>query len=384
MLNFELSEDQQAFRELCRDFAKREIEPLAKAADDEAEFPVGLLKRAAGAGLLGLAAPVELGGGGAGAVEEVIFAEECAKVDPNLAVALIVEGCLAPSLLWNFGTEEQRQAYVVPVLAGEKVLALAVTEPNAGSDVAAAKTAAVRADADTWVLSGEKCFISLATYASHLVVLAQTDPTQGIDGMRFFVVDTSSPGVEITKMDMWANRGAPTTQVFLHDVEVPEGNRIDAGFRSVMEMFNKERILVAARWLGHAQHAFEWALSYATTREQFGKRIGDFQSVAFQLADAKVDIESARWLVYHAAWKWDQGVPVKDLVMDASACKLHATQMVHRVTQLALHIGGGWALVKDELPAAQMAIDAFIAPVTVGSWEIQKRIIARQLGLRTE
>ncbi|MBX6378846.1 MAG: acyl-CoA dehydrogenase family protein, partial [Clostridia bacterium] len=294
-----------------------------------------------------------------------------------------LEGCLPPSLLWNFGSEVQKQKYLVPVLRGEQVVALGVTEPTAGNDVRGIRTTA-RRDGDEWVLNGEKCFITLANYAAFVLVLAYVDRSKGTDGMSFFIVETDRPGFRCHKMDMWANRPAPTTQLFLDDVRVPEANRLDAGFREIMLTFNKERILVAARWLGHAQHAFEWALQYAKERQQFGKPIGHFQSIAFQLADAKVDIEASRWLTYHAAWRWDQGLPVKELIADVSVAKLHATQTAYRVTQTALHIAGGWGLVKGVLPAMRMAIDALVAPVTVGSFEIQKRILARQLGLECE
>ncbi|QSR32207.1 acyl-CoA dehydrogenase [Nocardioides sp. S5] len=384
MLSFSLNPDQEEMRKVAAEFARREIEPRWREADEKAEFPLELLSLAYEQGLMGIAAPTSLGGLGLGATEEVIFTEEMAKVNPNLAVGLILQGSLAPSILWNFASQEQQQEFVPPVLRGEKILAMAITEPTAGSDVSNVRTTARRNGPDTWLLSGEKCFITLGEYAQQSLVLARTDEAEGIDGMRFFIVDTDAPGFRVKKMDMWANRPAPTSQLFLQDVEVPESRRLDAGFREIMATFNKERILVAARWLGHSQHAFSWAMEYATTREQFGKRIGDFQSIAFQFADAHVAIEAVRWLTYRAAWMWDEGLPIKDLMLDVSAAKLLSTQTAEKVSQMALHIGGGWGLVKDELPVARMAIDAFIAPVTVGSYEVQKRIIARKLGLRTE
>lgn len=384
MLSFQFTPEQEDMRKVASEFARREIEPRWREADEQAAFPLELLSLAHEQGLMGIAAPPDLGGMGLGAIEEVIFMEEIAKVNPNLAIGLILQGSLAPSILWNFATEEQKQEFVPPVLRGEKVLAMAITEPNAGSDVAGLRTTARREDQDTWVISGEKCFITLGEYAQQALILARTDEAEGIDGMRFFVVDVDSPGFTVRKMNMWANRPAPTSQLFLQNVSVPESRRLDAGFREIMATFNKERILVAARWLGHSQHAFSWAMEYATSREQFGKRIGDFQSIAFQFADSYTAIEAVRWQTYRAAWLWDEGTPIKDLMLDVSVAKLLATQTAERVSQMALHIGGGWGLVKDELPVARMAIDAFIAPVTVGSYEIQKRIIARKLGLRTE
>ncbi len=384
MLNFELTEEQEAFRDLCRRFAEKELAPRVDEAIENAEYPIELLKKAAAMGLLGVAAPVELGGGGAGAIEEVILMEECSRVNPNMGVPFLLEGSIVPSLIWGHGTQEQMQKYVVPMLAGEKLMSIAVTEPNAGSDVANVQTTAVQQEDGSWIINGEKCFITMGIYATWALVLARVGGAPGIDGLRFFIVDTASEGFEVRKMDMWANRPAPTTQMFFTNVRVPDENQLDAGFREVMAAFNKERIMVGARWLGHGQHAFDAALDYAKSREQFGKAIGTYQSIGFRLAEAKVDIEAARWLVYHAAYKWDTGAPAKEIAMDVSVAKFQATKMAERVTLMALHIGGGWGLVKGVLPFAQMAIDAFIAPVTVGSFEVQLRIIARQLGLKTD
>jgi alkylation response protein AidB-like acyl-CoA dehydrogenase len=328
--------------------------------------------------------PEEYGGGGAGTVEELIMMEEFSKVNPNIGVPFLLEGSVVASLIAGWGTPEQKETYLTAMLAAEGVMSIGVTEPNAGSDVANVSTTARRQTDGSWVIDGEKCFITMGIYADWVLTLARVEGEKGIDALRFFIVDTADPGFEVKKMDMWANRPAPTTQMYFRGVRVAPENELDAGFREVMAAFNKERLMVAARWLGHAQHAFDEALAYAQSREQFGKPIGTFQSIGFKLAEAKVDIEAARWLTYRAAWKWDQGATPKEIALDASIAKLHTTKMVERVTLLALHIGGGWGLVKGVLPFAQLAVDAFIAPVTVGSFEIQQRIIARQLGLRVD
>jgi alkylation response protein AidB-like acyl-CoA dehydrogenase len=199
-----------------------------------------------------------------------------------------------------------------------------------------------------------------------------------------FVVDVPSPGLTIRKMEMIASRPIPTATLTFDHVRVPAGSRLPAGLRDVLNIFNKERIIVASRWVGHATAMFDWALGYATSREQFGQRIGDFQSIAFGFADRRTELEAARLLVRRAAWAWDSGLPKSEIIASSSYAKLTATRAAKSVADFALHVGGGWALVEGELPIARMAIDSFVAPVAGGSFEIQQRIIARQLGLRTE
>lgn len=303
--------------------------------------------------------------------------EEMSRANPNLAVAVLVQN-VAGSILYEHGTPAQREI-ARDVIAGRTMVAITVTEPEAGNDVQNVKTRATRRG-DAWVIDGLKSFITLGGDADVLVTLAQTEPGSGRKGMRFFAVDRRSPGVTATQIDAYVNRPAPTYRVAFDRVEVSESRRIPAGFAEIMAGFNRERIMVAARWLGHMQHALEWATDYAKVRHQFGRPIGANQSIAFQLAQAHVDVEAARHLTYHAAERWDSGAPLRDVILDVSSAKLFATQAVVRVTQTALHVGGGWGLT-EELPAMRMALDALVAPVTVGSFEIQLRAIAKAMGL---
>lgn len=374
------SVDREVFRDMCRRFAEREIGPRWKDADREKRFPRAFHVAAARAGLIGITAPEEIGGAALGCTEEAIAMEEMSKVNPNLAVAVLVQN-VAGSILYEHGSPEQKDI-ARGVIAGERMVAITVTEPDAGNDIQNVRTEAAR-DGDHWVLNGLKSFITLGGDADVLVTLAQTDRGRGRGGMQFFAVDRASPGVVATQIDAWVNRPAPTYRVAFNGVRVPESRRIAAGFREVMAGFNRERVMVAARWLGHMQSALAWAVGYAQTRRQFGRAIGANQSIAFQLAQARVDIEATRHLTYHAAARWDSGAPLKDVILDVSAAKLFATQAVVRVTQTALHVGGGWGLT-EELPAMRMALDALVAPVTVGSWEIQLRAIAREMGLPTD
>lgn len=369
--------DRTAFRDMCAKFAHKEVGPRWEEADRDKTFPRDFYVACAKAGLIGITAPESLGGSGLGAYEEAIAMEEMSKVNPNLAVSVLVQN-VAGSILYEYGTQEQ-QEIARRTIAGECMVAITVTEPEAGNDIQNIKTTA-RRDGEDWILDGIKSFITLAASADVLITLAQTDPSKGRHGMQFFAVNRHTPGVEVSVIQTYVNRPAPTCRVMFNQVRIPDSARIPAGFREIMAGFNRERIMVAARWLGHMQHALDWAKEYACTRHQFGRPIGANQSIAFQLANAYVDVDATRRLTYHAAEKWDSGAAVKDVILDVSTAKYFATQAVVRVTQTALHVGGGWGLT-EELPIMRMALDALVAPVTVGSTEIQLRAIAKELGL---
>ncbi len=371
------SVDREAFRDMCRKFAQKEIGPRWQQADKESKFPMEFYHAAAKAGLIGLHAPESLGGADLGVTEEVIAVEEYAKINPNLAIMPVIQG-VAGGLLWDFGNEEHHQLARANN-AGECLLAIAVTEPEAGSDLQNIKTTAKR-EGDEWVLDGTKSFITLAGDCDVLMVLARTDPTKARHGMHFFAVDRRTPGVQTSQLKTYANRPMPTYRVSFNGARVPESRRLEAGFGAIMAGFNRERVMVCARWLGHMQTALAWALDYAKVRQQFGKPIGANQSIAFQLAQGHVDVEASRLYTYHAASRWDSGAPIQDIILDVSSAKLFVTQAVYRVTQSALHIGGGWGIT-EELPVMRMALDALVAPVTVGAYEIQLRVIAKQLQL---
>lgn len=371
------SVDRSAFRDMCKAFAEREIGPRWRQADEEKQFPREFYVAAARAGLIGITASEDVGGAALGAYEEAIAMEECAKVNPNLAVSLLVQN-VAGSILYEYGAPQHREL-ARRNIAGDCLVAITITEPEAGNDIQNVSTRATR-DGDHWVLDGIKSFITLGGDADILVTLAQTDPSKGRHGMRFFAVERTTPGVETSKIDTYVNRPAPTFRVTFNQARIPATAQLDAGFAEIMAGFNRERIMVAARWLGHMQTSLDWAIEYASTRRQFGRPIGANQSIAFALAQAHVDVEAARRLTYHAAERWDSGAPLEDVILDVSTAKLHSTQAVVRVTQTVLHTAGGWGLT-SELPAMRWAMDALVAPVTVGSVEIQQRAIARQLGL---
>lgn len=374
------SVDRVAFRDMCRRFAEREVAPRWQQADAEKRFPREFYVAAARAGLIGITAAEDIGGAALGAYEEAIAMEELSRVNPNLAVSVLVQN-VAGSILYEYGAAQHREL-AARNIAGECLVAITITEPEAGNDIQNVSTRATR-EGDHWVLDGIKSFITLGGDADILVTLAQTDPAAGRRGMRFFAVPRETAGVGTSQIDTYVNRPAPTFRVMFDRARVPDSARLDAGFAEIMAGFNRERIMVAARWLGHMQTALDWGREYAATRRQFGKPIGANQSIAFALAQAHVDVEAARTLTYNAAERWDSGAPLEDVILAVSTAKLHSTQAVVRVTQTVLHTAGGWGLT-SELPAMRWAMDALVAPVTVGSIEIQQRAIARQLGLPVE
>ncbi|MGE8318510.1 MAG: acyl-CoA dehydrogenase family protein [Comamonas sp.] len=369
--------DREAFRDMCRAFAQKEIAPRWAQADATKTFPRDFYVAAARAGLIGITASEDIGGSGLGAYEEAIAMEEMSKVNPNLAVSVLVQN-VAGSILYEHGGPAHREL-ARRMIAGEHMVAITITEPEAGNDIQNVRTRATR-DGDGWVIDGLKSFITLGGVADTLVTLAQTDPAQGRHGMRFFAIPRETAGIQTSQIDTYVNRPAPTYRVAFNQVRVADEARLDAGFAAIMAGFNRERIMVCARWLGHMESALQWALDYARTRQQFGRAIGANQSIAFALAQAHADVEASRTLTYKAAERWDAGAPFDEVILDVSTAKLFVTQAVTRVTQTALHVGGGWGLT-SELPVMRMAMDALVAPVTVGSVEIQQRAVARQLGL---
>ena len=364
------------FRQMCREFSKREIGPRWEEAEKQSRFPRELYERAAEANLFGVSAPEHIGGAGLGCMHEIICIEEAARINPTLAALFLVQN-LTISMLASLGSEDHLEI-ARRCINGDCLLGFAVTEPDAGNDLNV-KTSAVHEGSD-WALNGTKALITLGKEADVLVLLAQTDSSQGKKGMRFFAVDTNSEGLITRHIPTHSHRSMPLHTITLDNVRVPESRKIEATFNDIMATVSRERIMMASRWLGHMQNALDWASYYAKVRQQFGRSIGANQSIAFQLAQARVDIEATRQMTYNVARQWDSGVSIRDLIIDVCSTKLFASQAVVRVTQVALHVAGGWGIT-EEFPVMQMLLDGLAAPVTVGSDEIQLRQIARQMGL---
>ncbi len=377
-MDFELPDEIRAFRDAARDFARREIAPLVDEAERTERTPRALFRTAGAAGFLGIRYPEELGGQGASVLAESILREEFGYVCSGIAAALSVSSHLGTYPIEAFGTDEQKQRYVVPALRGDKVSAFGLTEPNAGSDVRGIQTKAVRTDAG-WVLNGTKTFITNAPIADFIIVVAYTDPSAGIDGMGFFIVDADLEGVTINRIKKMGNLSSEIAEVVLQDVEVSDDASLGerGGFKRAMRTLNIGRVLVAGGALGVAQAALDAAVGYAKEREAFGQKIGKYQGVSFPLAHCKATIEAARLTVWRAASLFDQG---RDPVEETSIAKYLAGEAAIDVTDKAIRTFGGYGYMR-EYPIERFYRDARYFPIVEGTQEIHLRVIARQLGL---
>ena len=378
-VNFELTEELQMFRESVRDFASREIAPLVEEAERTERTPRELFRKAGDAGLLGIRYPEDLGGSGATVLAEAILREELAYVCSGLAAALSVSSHLGTFPIYAFGTDEQRKKYLTPALTGETVSAFGLTEPNAGSDVRGIQTKAIRNDGG-WILSGTKTFITNATIADYVIVVAYTDPSAGIKGMGFFIVETKNEGVSVNRIEKMGNLSSEIGEVVLQDVFVPEEACLggDQGaFKKVMKTLNIGRVVVSGGAIGVARAALDAAVDYAKERKAFGNTIGSYQGVSFPLARSKADIEAARLATWKAAWLFDQGA---DPVEETSIAKLLAGETVLSVTDRAVRVFGGYGYMR-EYPIERFTRDARYFAIVEGTQEIHHRVIARQLGL---
>jgi len=376
-MDFELLDEHKIFRKTVRDFAEKEITPLIAEAEREQKFPKQLIARARDLGLLGVNFPEEYGGSGGDMIMVCIMAEELARVCSGIAVGLF-SVAMGPGAIYLLGTEEQKRRYLPAAFRGEKVFALGITEPNAGSDVSAIETTA-RRDGDYYVLNGSKIFITNGTFADYVFVAAYTDKSKGYAGMNLFIVDTSLPGFSVTrKLDKLGHRSAETAELMLEDVRVHKDDLLgspEAGFVNIMELLDGGRVIVAARAVGIAQAAYEAAFSYAQQRVQFGRPISKFQVTRFKIARMAMEIDAARLLIYRAAALLDKGVRC---TKEVSMAKLFAAEVAESVAAEALQIHGGYGYI-TELPVERYFRDAKLCPITEGTSEIHHIIIAREL-----
>jgi len=380
-MDISLTDEQQMLKEVSRKFCQEQMAPLVLKAEREQEFPRHIYPKMAELGFLGMSAPEQYGGAGLGKIEECIFIEELAAVAGGFASSWMVQSGVLPSVLAAYGTEEQKRNYLVPMLRGEKIGSLAVTEAEAGSDVRNISTTA-KPDGNGFVINGSKMFITQGTVCDFAVVLAITDKSKGIDGMDMFIVDRSSSGFSSTKLPKTAYRSSETAVLNFDNVRVSAdavmGGNESQGFRGMMKTFVGERILVCGRSVGIAASAVSAATQYAKERKQFGQPIGTYQAIAFRIAEMATQLEAARLFTQYAAWLWDTGKPH---VQQVAMAKLFTTEAAAEITEKALRIFGGYGLVEEAFPAQRAFMDARVSLVTVGSSEIQKRAIAKQLGL---
>ena len=374
-----LSEEHLQIREMVREFALREIAPIAADLDEHKRFPHETIPKLAELGLLGVPFPSEYGGAGLDHVAYMIVVEELSRVCGTTGITVAAHTSLGTTPIYAFGTEEQRRRWVPKLASGEKLAAFALTEPAAGSDAKATKVLALR-DGDQWVVNGTKIYCTNGTHAGTIVFTARTDPTStGADSISAFVVEKGTPGLVYGKLeDKLGLRGSDTRELVFQDCRIPAENRLGAegeGFPAFMKTLEGGRISIGAMALGLAQGALDVALPYARERLQIGKRLIDHQAVGNRLADMAMEIAAARNLVYEAAWRKDRGLP---FAVQGSYAKLFASEVAMRAAHSAVQVLGGVGYTR-EVPAERILRDAKLTEIGEGTSEIQRMIIARFL-----
>ncbi len=378
VVQFRPTEQMELVRKTVREFAEREIKPIAREFDASGGFPVKTVMKMGELGLLGMIAPSEYGGSGASPLELAVAIEEVARVDGSHALIMAAHNSLCTGNLLIAGTEEQKTRYVPDLAAGKRIGAWGLTEPSVGSDAAGMKTTSAR-KGDGWVLNGEKNFCTNAPVAGTFVIMAKTDSGKASHGISAFIVEKGTPGLHIGKVeDKLGMRASATSQILLEDCHVPAENllgREGEGYVNALKTLDGGRVGIAALGLGLAQGAFQESVAYAKEREQFGQPIANFQGIQWFLADMAVKIEASRMLVYRAAWLKEHGRPYKK---EASMAKLFASEAAMWVTTKAVQIHGGYGYIKD-YPVERMFRDAKLCEIGEGTSEIQRLVIAREL-----
>ncbi|MEE8338471.1 MAG: acyl-CoA dehydrogenase family protein [Dehalococcoidia bacterium] len=379
-MDFELSEADQLIRQSARRVAQEVVAPRAAEIDATAQYPEDVYQAFKQADLLGITLPTEVGGADAGTVALAVAVEEVAKYCCSSGLLLLLSS-LSTHSVKLFGTAEQQAEYIGPVARGEKKAAFCLTEPDAGSDIAAMQSRAVR-DGDDYLISGQKCFISGGPLADQLVVFAKTDPDAGGRGISAFTVDTSSPGFEVTSEDVKMGvRGVPTGLLTFDQVRVPKSALIGEegrGQRIALSTLSSLRPVVGARGVGLAEGALSYALNYARQRQVFGGPLTDLQAIQMKLAEMAIEIEAARLLVYQGCWLIDQGKFGPEYAHMLAIAKAFATEMANRAASESLQILGGAGYMADH-PLERHYRDARQLMIVEGTSEIQRVVISRAL-----
>lgn len=379
-MDFNLSKEQTMIRNMVRDFAENVIKPQAIEIDKEAKFPADIFKEMGKLGFMGIPFPEEYGGSGGDAVSYAIAVEEIGRVCGSTGLSFAATVSLGASPIYYFGTEEQKEKYLKPQAEGRALGAFGLTEPNAGSDAGGTKTTAVLEN-DEYIINGEKCFITNASYADTIIVTAITGKDdKGRNIISAIIVPTNVDGITITSnYNKMGVRGSDTAEIVLDNVTVPKENLLgdpEGGFKQFLHTLDGGRISIAALGLGIAQASLERALDYAKERTQFGKPISSFQAIQFKLADMAMEVELARNMVYKAAWLKDNGKP---FTKEAAFAKLFATETAFRNANEAIQIHGGYGYMR-EYEVERFLRDAKLLEIGEGTSEIQRVVIARQLG----
>lgn len=375
-MNFQLSEEHEMIRQAARDFAQQELLPGVIERDTHEKFPTEQIKMMGEMGFMGMMVQPEYGGGGMDTISYVLAMEELSKIDASASVAMSVNNSLVCWGLEKYGTEEQKQKYLVPLAKGEIIGAFCLSEPEAGSDATSQRTTAVD-KGDHYLLNGTKNWITNGSTASVYLVMAQTNVELKHRGINCLIIERGMEGFQVGKKEEKLGiRGSDTHSLMFTDVKVPKENRVGEegfGFKFAMQVLTGGRIGIAAQALGIAQGAYELALKYSKERTTFGKPICEHQAIAFKLADMATRIEAARFLVHKAAWLKDQKMPFDK---EGAMAKLYASEVAMWATVEAVQIHGGYGYVK-EYHVERLMRDAKITQIYEGTSEIQRIVISR-------
>jgi butyryl-CoA dehydrogenase len=382
-MDFDLSDEQRAIQDLCRQFARDEVKPRAEEMDSKAEFPYDLVRKMAELGLMGLPFPEEYGGAGADTISYALAVMEIARADASTAITLAAHVSLGSAPFLYFGSEAQKRKYLVPLARGEMLWGFGLTEPQAGSDAGGTRTRAELREG-TWTINGTKAFItnSGTDMSGGTTITAVTGSDErGRPEISNIVVPQNTPGfTRSKKYRKMGWRASDTRELAFVDAKVPEecllGER-GKGLKQFLQILDGGRISVAALSVGLAQGAYDEALAYAKDRHQFGHAISKFQAIQFKLADMLCEIEHAKLMVLRAAWEKDAG---RDFAMSASLAKLFSGELSNRVVNEAVQIHGGYGFM-DEYPVSRMYRDQKINEIGEGTNEVQRLVIARLMGL---
>jgi alkylation response protein AidB-like acyl-CoA dehydrogenase len=378
-MNFELTEDQVRIRDAVREFADAEIAPGVAERERKEEFPSEILQKLAAMGILGMMVPEQYGGAGADALSYILAVEELSRVCASTAVIVSVNNSVVCYPIWKFGSEEQKKTILKDLASGRALGAYALTEPQSGSDAANQKTRAVRRD-DHYVLDGAKAWITNAGIAQWYVVMAMTEPALGTRGITAFLVSSEDEGLRIgAPEDKMGLRASKTAGITLEGVRVPVSRRLGEegqGFTIAMTTLDHSRIGIAAQGLGIARACYEASVSYAATRETFGRKIAEHEAIAFQIADMRLKIEAARWLTYRAALHSER--PELRHSKESSMAKVYATEAANAVAAQAVQIFGGYGYSR-EYAVERYYRDARVTTIYEGTSEIQRIVISKNL-----
>ncbi len=374
-MDFNLSEEHQLIRQGVQEFCEKNVCPIAEEVDRNQRYPEEVIKKIAEQEWMGIYFPPEYGGAGADMMSYVIVLEELARACSSTCVVVSAHSSLAGYPLYKFGTEEQKQKYLTPLCKGEMIGAIALTEPGAGTDAAASTTTAVL-DGNEWVLNGSKIFITNAPVAGVHIVFAMTDKSKGTKGISAFIVPSDAPGLVIGKhLDKMGIRGSLTSEVLLKNCRIPKENLLGAegqGFKIAMMTLDGGRIGIASQALGIAQAALDESIKYSKERVQFGKPISTLQPIQWMIANMVSEVQASRFLTYHAAWCYDQGLPYSS---QAAMAKLFASETAVRQTDRAVQIHGGIGYIKGT-KVERLFRDAKITEIYEGTSEVMRMVIA--------